>query len=152
MGAGHAHALYVHEHTPVHHLAPEAKLVAAFAFVVAVAATPRQAVWAFAVYAMAMIVVVRLARLPIGFVAARLLAVVPFVLFALFIPFVASGERTRSTLVAEREVPMGIKFQVTFDCRDVHVMADFWALALGSADNTTENVADFAESMVAMLR
>jgi cobalt/nickel transport system permease protein len=51
MGAGHAHALYVHEHSPIHRLAPEAKLVAAFLFVFAVAVTSREAVWAFLVYA-----------------------------------------------------------------------------------------------------
>jgi cobalt/nickel transport system permease protein len=37
MGAGHAHALYVHEHSPVHRLAPQVKLAAAFGFVLAVA-------------------------------------------------------------------------------------------------------------------
>ena len=33
MGAGHAHALFVHEHSRIHHLAPEAKLAAAFDFI-----------------------------------------------------------------------------------------------------------------------
>jgi len=93
VGVGHAHALYVHEHSVVHRLAAEVKLVAAFAFVLAVAVTPRQAVWAFAVDAAALLGVVLLARIPAGFVLARLVAVAPFVVFALLIPFLATGER-----------------------------------------------------------
>lgn len=93
MGAGHAHALYIHEHSPVHRLAPEVKLVAALLIVASVALTPREAVWAFAVHALVVGGVVVLSRVPLGFVATRLVAVFPFVLFALFIPFVASGER-----------------------------------------------------------
>lgn len=93
MGAGHTHALYVHEHSPVHGLAPEVKVAAAFAFVVAAAVTPRHAVWAFAVDAVALAAVIRLARLPAGFVLARMLVVVPFIAFAFTIPFIGSGER-----------------------------------------------------------
>ena len=93
MGVGHAHALYVHEHSVVHRLAAEVKLVAAFAFVLAVAVTPRQAVWAFAVDGAALLGVVLLARIRAGFVLSRLVAVAPFVVFALLIPFIATGER-----------------------------------------------------------
>ncbi|MDP8958196.1 MAG: cobalt ECF transporter T component CbiQ [Actinomycetota bacterium] len=93
MGAGHAHALYVHEHSPVHRLAPEAKVAAGFAFVLAVALTPREAVWAFAVDAVALAAVVRLARLPVPFVLARLAIIAPFLAFAFLIPFIGSGER-----------------------------------------------------------
>lgn len=93
MGAGHAHPLYVHEHSRVHRLAPEAKLAAAFAFVLAVAVTPREAVWAFAIDAVVLLGVVRLARLPLRFVLARLLVVVPFIAFAFVIPFLAAGDR-----------------------------------------------------------
>lgn len=94
MGAGHAHALHVHGHSPVHRLAPEAKVVAVFAFVVAVALTPREALWAFALDALALLVVARVARVPLRFLLTRMLVVVPFVLFALLLPFIAEGERT----------------------------------------------------------
>lgn len=94
MGAGHAHALYVHEHTRLHHLAPEAKLAAAFLFVVAVAVTPPQAIWAFAAYGAAIGLLMRLGHIRLRFVAGRLLVIVPFVLFALFIPFIGAGEQT----------------------------------------------------------
>lgn len=93
MGAGHAHALFVHEHSRIHHLAPEAKLAAAFVFVVAVAITPREAVWAFVIYWVTLGAVMRIAKLRFGFVAARLSVIIPFVLFAVFLPFIASGDR-----------------------------------------------------------
>ncbi len=93
MGAGHAHALYVHEHSPVHRLAPEVKVLAVFLFVVGVAITPREALWAFAFDAVALGSVIRVARLRFRFVLVRLAAVVPFILFAVLIPFIASGEQ-----------------------------------------------------------
>lgn len=93
MGAGHSHALYVHEHSVVHTLAPEAKLLGAFGFVACVAVTPREAVWAFAIYAVLLGLLVSISRIPPGFVALRLTAVAPFIVFALFIPFIAAGER-----------------------------------------------------------
>lgn len=94
MGAGHSHALYVHEHSVVHRMAPEAKLVAALGMVVSIAITPRQAVWAFGLYAVAIVGLTVVSRIRPGFVAVRLLAVAPFVLFALFIPFISTGETT----------------------------------------------------------
>ncbi len=100
MGAGHAHALYVHEHSVLHRLAPEVKLVAAFGFVVAVAVTAREAVWAFAVYAAVLVTLLRVGRFRARFVLARMLAVLPFVLFAFVIPFVAGGDKVEVLGVA----------------------------------------------------
>ena len=93
MGAGHAHALYVHEHSPVHRLAPEAKVAAAFLFVVAVAITPREATWAFGIDVLVLAVVTAAARVRPRFVVARLAVVIPFLLLAVMVPFVAGGER-----------------------------------------------------------
>lgn len=73
-------------------MAPEVKLVAVFGLVVAVATTPRQAIWAFTIYAILIAGMARLARVSVAFIALRLSAVLPFVAFALFIPFVATGE------------------------------------------------------------
>ncbi|MFF2201566.1 cobalt ECF transporter T component CbiQ [Streptomyces sp. NPDC058145] len=95
MGAGHAHRLYRHGHSPVHALPPHTKLAAAFAFVVVVVSTPREAMWAFAVYAVLLALVARLARVPAGFLLKRLLIEVPFVAFAVLMPFVAEGERVQ---------------------------------------------------------
>jgi cobalt/nickel transport system permease protein len=93
MGVGHAHALYVHGHSPVHALAPQVKLAATVVFVIAVAITPRREVWAFGFYAVVALMTVALARVPALFVLGRLAAIFPFILFAVFIPFVGTGER-----------------------------------------------------------
>jgi cobalt/nickel transport system permease protein len=94
MGAGHSHALYVHEHSAAHRMAPEAKLIAAFAMVASIAVTPRKAIWAFGLYAFVVGGVAVASRVPLRFLLTRLLAVAPFVLFAFFIPFIATGATT----------------------------------------------------------
>ena len=93
MSGPHAHALYVHGHTWVHRLAPQCKLAAQFLFVIAVVATPREAFWAFGIYAVILIGLVALAQLPPGFVGKRLLFEVPFIAFAVLLPFVGQGDR-----------------------------------------------------------
>ncbi|MER6319609.1 cobalt ECF transporter T component CbiQ [Streptomyces sp. NPDC001581] len=93
MGAGHAHKLYRHGHSPVHDLPPHCKLAATFAFVVVVVSTPREAVWAFGLYAVLIAAAAAVARIPPGFLLRRLLIEIPFVAFAVLMPFVAEGER-----------------------------------------------------------
>ena len=93
MSGPHSHALYVHGHTRIHRLAPQCKLAAQFLFVIAVVATPREAFWAFGVYAAMVIALIVAARLPAGFVAKRLAFEVPFILFAVLLPFIGRGER-----------------------------------------------------------
>ncbi|MEU0133457.1 cobalt ECF transporter T component CbiQ [Streptomyces sp. NPDC006296] len=94
MGAGHAHTLYRHGHSPVHALPPHCKLAAVLCFVVVVVSTPREAVWAFALYAALLAGVAAAARIPPGFLLKRLVIEVPFVAFALLMPFVVPGEQT----------------------------------------------------------
>ncbi|MGI5450180.1 cobalt ECF transporter T component CbiQ [Streptomyces sp. CA-243310] len=93
MGAGHTHKLYRHGHSPLHALPPHCKLAATFAFVLVVVSTPREAMWAFGLYALLLAAVTAVARIPAGFVLRRLLIEVPFVAFAVLMPFVAEGER-----------------------------------------------------------
>ncbi|AJE84799.1 MULTISPECIES: cobalt ECF transporter T component CbiQ [Streptomyces] len=93
MGAGHSHKLYRHGHSVVHRLPAHCKLAAVFCFVLVVVSTPRTAMWAFALYAALLGAVAALARVPAGFLAKRLLIEVPFVAFAVLLPFVAEGER-----------------------------------------------------------
>lgn len=100
MGAGHAHPLYHHGHSPVHRAPPEVKVAAALGFVLAVAVTPRTAVWAFAVDAVVLAALIRAAELPPRFVLARLAIVLPFVGAALMIPFVAGDAHTEVLGVA----------------------------------------------------
>ncbi|MCX5074978.1 cobalt ECF transporter T component CbiQ [Streptomyces sp. NPDC054949] len=93
MGAGHTHKLYRHGHSPIHALPPHCKLAATFAFVLVVVSTPREAMWAFGLYALLLAAVTAVARIPAAFVLRRLLIEVPFVAFAVLMPFVAEGER-----------------------------------------------------------
>lgn len=95
MGAGHAHALYRDRPSPVHRLPPQVKIVAAFATVVVVVATPRDAFGAFAGFACLLGVVAALARVPPGWLARRAVVEVPFVLLAVVLPFVEGGGTVR---------------------------------------------------------
>lgn len=100
MGAGHAHgglaAAYVHGDTPVHRLEPHTKLVAVVAFALVVVATPVHAGWAPVAYAGFLVVVLAaaaVARVRPARLARSLLVELPFVFFALLMPFVARGPR-----------------------------------------------------------
>jgi cobalt/nickel transport system permease protein len=77
----------------VHRLAPEVKIVAAVVFTVAVVSTPREAFWAFGVYAVLVALVAAAARTPPGWLAARAVIELPFVALAFALPFVGGGER-----------------------------------------------------------
>ncbi|MGA1593316.1 MAG: cobalt ECF transporter T component CbiQ [Ilumatobacteraceae bacterium] len=88
-GVGH---LGIHGHSPVHRLAPETKVVSTFAFVICVALTPREQMWAFGVHAAVALSIVVLAGLPARVVLARLAVIIPFLTFAALVPFVAGGE------------------------------------------------------------
>lgn len=94
MGAGHGGRLYVSVDSPVHRLPPQTKLAALLGFVLVVVSTPRQAYWAFAAYAVLLLTVAFVARIPIPLVLRRMTVEIPFVLFALLIPFVAEGPQT----------------------------------------------------------
>ena len=93
MGAGHAHRLYRHAESPVHRLSPQSKLVATVCFVLAVVSTPREAVWAFGAYAVLLAGVAAVARIPASLVLRRMVVEVPFVLFAVLMPFLSRGDR-----------------------------------------------------------
>lgn len=93
MGAGHTHKLYRHGHSPVHRLPAHCKIVGVFGFVLVAVATPREAMWAFGLYALLLAAVAVVARVPPGFVLKRMLIEVPFVAFAVLLPFVAEGPR-----------------------------------------------------------
>ncbi|MFE1950221.1 MULTISPECIES: cobalt ECF transporter T component CbiQ [Streptomyces] len=95
MGAGHAHRLYRAGDSPVHALPPHTKLAAVFCFVIVVVSTPREAMWAFGLYAVLLGCVAYAARVPAGYLLKRLLIEIPFVAFAVLMPFVAEGERVQ---------------------------------------------------------
>lgn len=94
MSGAHSHALYVHGHSPLHRLAPECKLAAQLLLVLIIVATPREAFWAFGIYAVMVMGLVATARIPPRFVLKRMVVEVPFILFAVLMPFLGGGERT----------------------------------------------------------
>lgn len=95
MGAGHGGAAGLHHDgdSRVHRLPPATKVAATVLFVLAVVATPREAVWAFAVDAALVAIAARVAALPLGLVLRRLRIEVPFLAFAVFLPVVGSSPR-----------------------------------------------------------
>jgi cobalt/nickel transport system permease protein len=77
----------------VHLLAPRVKLVVMLAFVLSVVATPARAVWAFGLYAALVLVAAGMARLPLRTLGGRMAVEVPFVAFAIALPFLGQGPR-----------------------------------------------------------
>jgi cobalt/nickel transport system permease protein len=94
MGAGHAHqGLLVAGESPLHRLRPECKMAATILFVFAVVAAPREAFWAYAVFATIVVALAQMAGLGLLRLARRLTIELPFVGFALLLPFVSRGDR-----------------------------------------------------------
>jgi cobalt/nickel transport system permease protein len=85
------HRLYRPGSTVVHRLPAQAKIVAALAFVIAVVATPFNAYPAFAAHAALVALALAVAGVPAGVAGRHLLIELPFVAFALLLPFVATG-------------------------------------------------------------
>ncbi|MFI6262311.1 cobalt ECF transporter T component CbiQ [Micromonospora sp. NPDC051006] len=92
MGAGHGHVLYRESRSPVHRLPPEVKIVAMVVFTIAVVATPREVFWAFGGYALLVAAVAALARVGPRWLLSRALIELPFLLFAVALPFLGAGE------------------------------------------------------------
>lgn len=104
MAVGHTHRLYLPADTPLHRLPGHVKLVAALATVAAVVATPRQQVWAFGLHAALLAGVSAAARIPPGVLLRRMTVEIPFVIFAVLMPFLSSGPRIH---------PLGVPLSVT---------------------------------------
>lgn len=93
MGGGQAHPLHRHGTSPLHRLPAEMKIVALVVFVLAVVATPRDMLWPFAIYALILLGLWRLARIPLRWVLPRMLIEMPFLVLAVLLPFSVAGER-----------------------------------------------------------
>ena len=94
VGGGHAHdGLFVAVDSPVHRLRPECKIAGTVLTVLAVVVAPREAFWVFAAFALLLVAVARLARVPLPTLAHRLTVELPFVAFAFLLPFVSGGRR-----------------------------------------------------------
>jgi cobalt/nickel transport system permease protein len=92
VSTGHRH-LFLPGAGPLHRLAPQCKLAATVLFIFAVVSTPREQIWAFGLEAALVAGVATIGRVPIAFIARRLVIEVPFLAFALLMPFVGEGSR-----------------------------------------------------------
>jgi cobalt/nickel transport system permease protein len=79
--------------SPLHRARPQCKIAATVAFVLAVVATPREAFWAFGLYALLLGGLAVLGRVPPAVLARRLVIETPFLAFAVFLPVVGRGQR-----------------------------------------------------------
>ncbi len=93
MGAGHGHKLHFHGHSPVHRAPAHLKIAGLMVFMLVVVATPREWFPVFGAYLALVLGVIALSRVPFGYIGKRMVVEVPFVLFALLMPFVATGPR-----------------------------------------------------------
>src|SRR5262245_52310521 len=93
MGVGHAHPLYLDGNSVVHRVPAEVKIVCLVVVVLAVVASPREMVWPFGVYALIVVAVWRVARIPFRWVLPRMLIEAPFVVLAVLLPFAEGGQR-----------------------------------------------------------
>jgi cobalt/nickel transport system permease protein len=94
VGGAHGHKLHFHGHSPVHRAPAHLKVLALLAFVLVVVATPREWFPAYAGFLAVIAVVVAVAKVPPTYLLKRMVVEVPFVFFAVLLPFVAQGPRT----------------------------------------------------------
>jgi cobalt/nickel transport system permease protein len=94
MGSPHGHKLHFHGHSWVHRLPAHVKVVALVVFMLGVVATPREWFPVFGAYLLLLLGLVALSQVPPAYLAKRMVVEVPFVVFAVLLPFVATGPRT----------------------------------------------------------
>lgn len=86
-------SLYLPGTSAIHRLPPQVKIVAALGFVLIVVATPRHLWWVFVGYAVIVAALVVVSGLGARTVLRRMVVEVPFVAFAVLLPFVGQGTR-----------------------------------------------------------
>ena len=99
MGAGHGHKLHFHGHSPSTAPPAHRKILALVGFMLVVVATPREWFAAYAAYAGVLAVVIGVSRVPPTYIAKRMVVEVPFVVFAVLMPFVATGPQIGARLL-----------------------------------------------------
>ena len=83
----------LHHHGHCHGQGPPSNLLALVLFMLVVVATPRGWWPAFLCYAALLAGVVALSRVPVSYLAKRIVIETPFLVFALAVPFIAEGPR-----------------------------------------------------------
>jgi cobalt/nickel transport system permease protein len=79
--------------SPVHRLPAHGNVHALLGFVLVAVASPAGTWWAFGTYAVLLVATLLVARVPLGLAGRRMVVELPFVVFALLMPFVATGPR-----------------------------------------------------------
>jgi cobalt/nickel transport system permease protein len=101
MSAGHVHAVYRHGRSPIHRADSAVKIAVTLGFVVAVVVTPREAIWAFGVYAAMLVAGIAITRVGPGFVIRRMVVLLPFLIAASTLPFLGGPPDTSFGLSIE---------------------------------------------------
>ncbi len=85
--------LYIHRHSIVHQIPAHLKIASGLLFIIIAVSTPITNWVAIISYFLLIISLTQVAKLPLRLVATRSLIEVPFVIFALLMPFFGTGER-----------------------------------------------------------
>jgi cobalt/nickel transport system permease protein len=94
VGGPHGHKLHFHGHSPVHRAPAHLKLLTLVGFVLVVVATPREWFPAYAAYLAVIVGVIAISKVPPTYILKRMVVELPFVAFAVLLPFVSQGPRT----------------------------------------------------------
>lgn len=94
MGAGHGHKFHYHGHSVVHRLPGEVKILSLLGFMLIVVATPGRLMAVFVGYLLVLLAVILISGVPLRYLLPRMLVEVPFAVFAVLLPFMATGPRT----------------------------------------------------------
>jgi len=87
--------LYLHRHSLVHSLPSHLKIISAIAFILIVVSTPVTKWPAFIAYFLWLLTVVSIAKIPFSLLFKRSLIEIPFVFFAILMPFFGTGEKVQ---------------------------------------------------------
>ena len=87
--------LYLHRHSLVHALPSHLKIISAVTFILIVVSTPVTQWPAFVAYFIWLLTVVLVAKIPFTLLFKRSLIEIPFVFFAILMPFFGSGEKVQ---------------------------------------------------------
>lgn len=85
--------LYLHKHSIVHELASHIKIVSAISFILVAVSTPITQWQAFIGYFIWVLIVAAIAKIPFTLLFKRALIEIPFIFFAILMPFFGTGER-----------------------------------------------------------
>lgn len=85
--------LYLHRHSKVHELPAHLKVIGALLLIGVFVVTPSKLVLAFSIYALVLISIALIAKIPLKTLGRRMVVEVPFVFFAILIPFTSGGEK-----------------------------------------------------------